>query len=128
MGDEEIKFNPFKDTDDPVLIPRVSETPLDSFNSSLDSFDTTFTNPLFELDSEYTLNYDNSIFDIQNEDSDASETETLMDEIPSGESKVHIEVLSLLWGNRLPIPDGSLPLSRYKGFKTEQKQRLSVKI
>ncbi|GJV59639.1 hypothetical protein Tco_1465739 [Tanacetum coccineum] len=33
-------------------------------------------------------------------------------EIPSGESKVHIEVLSVLWGNRLPIPDGSLLLSR----------------
>ncbi|GJW03431.1 uncharacterized mitochondrial protein-like protein [Tanacetum coccineum] len=33
--------------------------------------------------------------------------------IPSGESKVHIEVLTVLWGNRLPIPDGSLPLSRY---------------
>ncbi|GJY84309.1 reverse transcriptase domain-containing protein [Tanacetum coccineum] len=33
-------------------------------------------------------------------------------EIPSGESKVHIEVLSVLWGNRLPILDGSLPLSR----------------
>ncbi|GJY27577.1 hypothetical protein Tco_0403344 [Tanacetum coccineum] len=31
-------------------------------------------------------------------------------EIPSGEIKVHIEVLSVLWGNRLPIPDGSLPL------------------
>ncbi|GKA91383.1 hypothetical protein Tco_0813253 [Tanacetum coccineum] len=37
-------------------------------------------------------------------------------EIPSGESKVHIEVLSVLCGNRLPIPDGSLPLSsRLKG-------------
>ncbi|GKB81478.1 hypothetical protein Tco_0948373 [Tanacetum coccineum] len=33
-------------------------------------------------------------------------------EIPSGEIKVHIEVLSVLWGNGLPIPDGSLPLSR----------------
>ncbi|GJZ77056.1 hypothetical protein Tco_0641728 [Tanacetum coccineum] len=33
-------------------------------------------------------------------------------EIPSGESKVHIEVLSVLWENRLPIPDGSLPLFR----------------
>ncbi|GKA38563.1 hypothetical protein Tco_0731114 [Tanacetum coccineum] len=32
-------------------------------------------------------------------------------EIPFGESKVHIEVLSVLWGNRLPILDGSLPLS-----------------
>ncbi|GJV88730.1 hypothetical protein Tco_1532668, partial [Tanacetum coccineum] len=67
IGDEEIKFNPFKDIDDPVLIPNVFETPLDSFDSSLDSFDTAFTNPLFELDSEYTLNYDNPIFDIQND-------------------------------------------------------------
>nr|GEU49028.1 hypothetical protein [Tanacetum cinerariifolium] len=32
--------------------------------------------------------------------------------IPYGESKVHIEVLSVLWRNRLPIPDGSQPLSR----------------
>nr|GEZ74651.1 hypothetical protein [Tanacetum cinerariifolium] len=31
--------------------------------------------------------------------------------IPSDESKVHIEVLSVLQGNRLPILDGSLPLS-----------------
>ncbi|GJS75306.1 cyclin-dependent kinase D-3-like protein [Tanacetum coccineum] len=34
-----------------------------------------------------------------------------LEKIPSGEIKVHIEVLSVLWGNRLPIPDGSLPLS-----------------
>ncbi|GJS31622.1 reverse transcriptase domain-containing protein [Tanacetum coccineum] len=34
--------------------------------------------------------------------------------IPSDESKVHIEFLSALWGNRLPIPGGSLPLSRYE--------------
>ncbi|GJW45815.1 reverse transcriptase domain-containing protein [Tanacetum coccineum] len=66
IGDEEIKFYPFKDIDDLVLIPKVFETPLDFFDSSLDSFDTAFTNPLFELDSEYTLNYDNPIFDIQN--------------------------------------------------------------
>nr|GEU85544.1 hypothetical protein [Tanacetum cinerariifolium] len=40
-------------------------------------------------------------------------------EIPSGEIKVHIEVLSVLWGNRLPIPDGSLPLSRLlKDYRT----------
>ncbi|GJT49223.1 hypothetical protein Tco_0975380 [Tanacetum coccineum] len=32
--------------------------------------------------------------------------------IPSGEIKVHLEVLSVFWGNRLPILDGSLPLSR----------------
>ncbi|GKA45550.1 hypothetical protein Tco_0738346 [Tanacetum coccineum] len=31
--------------------------------------------------------------------------------IPSDESTIHIEVLSVLWGNMLPIPDGSLPLS-----------------
>nr|GEV89843.1 reverse transcriptase domain-containing protein [Tanacetum cinerariifolium] len=35
----------------------------------------------------------------------------LTSEIPSNESKVHIKVLSVLWGNRLPILDGSLPLS-----------------
>ncbi|GJY36455.1 hypothetical protein Tco_0421833 [Tanacetum coccineum] len=33
--------------------------------------------------------------------------------IPSGESEVHIKVLSVLWGNRLPILDDSLPLSRH---------------
>ncbi|GJV21327.1 hypothetical protein Tco_1370347 [Tanacetum coccineum] len=48
-------------------------------------------------------------------------------EIPSGESKVHIEVLSVLWGNRLPIPDGSLPLSRYKGLKRKQKRARNYK-
>ncbi|GJS10342.1 reverse transcriptase domain-containing protein [Tanacetum coccineum] len=35
------------------------------------------------------------------------------DKIPSDKSKVHIEVLSVLWGNRLPILDGSFPLSRW---------------
>ncbi|GJR92773.1 hypothetical protein Tco_0264947, partial [Tanacetum coccineum] len=35
----------------------------------------------------------------------------LNEEIPSDKSEVHIEVLSVLWGNRLPILDGSLPLS-----------------
>ncbi|GJY32581.1 hypothetical protein Tco_0417050 [Tanacetum coccineum] len=42
-------------------------------------------------------------------------------EIPSGEIKVHIEVLSVLWGNRLPIPDGSLPLSSQKKHTTPKK-------
>ncbi|GJZ34835.1 hypothetical protein Tco_0580652 [Tanacetum coccineum] len=46
-------------------------------------------------------------------------------QILSGESKVHIEVLSVLWENRLSIPDGSLSLSRYKGLKTKQKQEFS---
>ncbi|GJV46983.1 reverse transcriptase domain-containing protein [Tanacetum coccineum] len=30
--------------------------------------------------------------------------------IPSGESKVHIEVLSVLWGNKLVDSDGSIPV------------------
>ncbi|GJU14232.1 reverse transcriptase domain-containing protein [Tanacetum coccineum] len=38
-----------------------------------------------------------------------SQTDRPNFKIPFGESKVHIEVLSVLWGNRLPIPDGSLP-------------------
>ncbi|GKE57604.1 hypothetical protein Tco_1496789 [Tanacetum coccineum] len=38
-------------------------------------------------------------------------------EIPSDESKVYIEVLSVLWENRLPIPDGSLPLSSSKKYE-----------
>ncbi|GJZ50713.1 hypothetical protein Tco_0605228 [Tanacetum coccineum] len=32
--------------------------------------------------------------------------------IPSDESKIHIEVLSVLWENRLPFPDSSFPLTR----------------
>ncbi|GJT85556.1 reverse transcriptase domain-containing protein [Tanacetum coccineum] len=63
MEDEEIKLHPFKDIDDSVPIPRVSVTPLDSLDSFFDSYDTSYTNP-FELDSEYTLNYDNPIFNI----------------------------------------------------------------
>ncbi|GJW77149.1 hypothetical protein Tco_0138831 [Tanacetum coccineum] len=95
-----------------VPIPRVFCAPLDSLESFFDPYDTSYTYPS-ELDSEYTLNYDNLIFNIQNEHCDEHETETIMDEIPLGESKVYIEVLSVLWGNRLPIPDGSLPLSSH---------------
>ncbi|GJR02270.1 hypothetical protein Tco_0525254 [Tanacetum coccineum] len=82
MEDKEIELNPFKDIDDSVPIPRVSVTPLDSFDSFFDSYDTSYTNPS-ELDSEYTLNYDNPIFNIQNEHSDEPETETIMDEVHS---------------------------------------------
>ncbi|GJZ83796.1 hypothetical protein Tco_0648969 [Tanacetum coccineum] len=95
-----------------VPIPRVFEKPLDSLDPILETSKMTITDPLFDFDSEFTLNSDNPILDIQNKESDESKTETIMDEIPSGESKVHIEVLSVLWGNKLPIPDGSLPLSR----------------
>ncbi|GJZ39737.1 hypothetical protein Tco_0586300, partial [Tanacetum coccineum] len=80
MEDEEIKLNPFKDIDDSVPIPRVSVTPLDSLDSFFDSYDTSYTNPS-ELDSEYTLNYDNPIFNIQNEHCDEPETETIMNEV-----------------------------------------------
>nr|GEW04920.1 hypothetical protein [Tanacetum cinerariifolium] len=41
---------------------------------------------------------------------------TMIWDIPYGESKVHIEVLSVLWENRLPIPDDSLPLSSAAGM------------
>nr|GEY04691.1 hypothetical protein [Tanacetum cinerariifolium] len=34
----------------------------------------------------------------------------LNEKIPYDEINVHIKVLSVLWGNRLPVPDGSLPL------------------
>ncbi|GKB20140.1 reverse transcriptase domain-containing protein [Tanacetum coccineum] len=59
MGDKEIKFNPLKDIDDPVPIPRVSEKPLDSLDPISITFDMTITNPLFDFDSEFTLNSDN---------------------------------------------------------------------
>ncbi|GJR92612.1 hypothetical protein Tco_0264786 [Tanacetum coccineum] len=63
MGDKEIKVDPFKEIDDPVPNQKVSKTPLDSIDSIWDSYDTSYTNPS-ELDSEYTLNYDNPIFNI----------------------------------------------------------------
>nr|GEV49959.1 zf-CCHC domain-containing protein/UBN2 domain-containing protein [Tanacetum cinerariifolium] len=45
-------------------------------------------------------------------DYEDSRARGFVQQIPYGESKVHIEVLSVLWGNRLPIPNGLLPLSR----------------
>ncbi|GJS15620.1 hypothetical protein Tco_0410092 [Tanacetum coccineum] len=80
MRDKEIKFNPLEDIDDPVPILSVYEKPLDSLNCISDTFDTTINNPLFDFDSEFTLNYENLIFDIRYEDSDESKTETIMDE------------------------------------------------
>nr|GEX07235.1 hypothetical protein [Tanacetum cinerariifolium] len=49
---------------------------------------------------------------------------TMIWEILYGESKVHIEVLSVLWKNRLPILDGSVPLSRFVTLK--KKLRKSI--
>ncbi|GJZ46914.1 hypothetical protein Tco_0600746, partial [Tanacetum coccineum] len=45
MEDEEIKLNPLKDSDNFVPILRVSVTPLDSIESILGSYDTSYTNP-----------------------------------------------------------------------------------
>ncbi|GJR40856.1 hypothetical protein Tco_1216540 [Tanacetum coccineum] len=75
------------------------------------SYDVTFLNPLFDFNDDYTLCHDNPLFDEELEDI----------KIPSDESKVHIQVLSVLWGNRLPIPDGSLLLSRYGYIKNHKK-------
>ncbi|GJR75699.1 hypothetical protein Tco_0088064 [Tanacetum coccineum] len=47
----------------------------------------------------------------------------------SGEITVHIEVLSVLWGNRLPIPDGSLPLSRIaRGTAPKEKKKADIRV
>ncbi|GJS01904.1 hypothetical protein Tco_0318412 [Tanacetum coccineum] len=81
MGDEDIKLNPPMDVDNLVPIPRVSEKPLDSLDSILETSKMTITDPLFDYDSEFTLNSDNPILDIQNKESDESETETIMDEV-----------------------------------------------
>ncbi|GJW10928.1 reverse transcriptase domain-containing protein [Tanacetum coccineum] len=81
MGDEEIKLNSHEDIDDLVPIPRVSEKPLDSLDCTSKTFDMTITDPLFDFDSEFTLNSDNPIFGIHNEENDESETETIMDEV-----------------------------------------------
>ncbi|GKC56076.1 hypothetical protein Tco_1083674 [Tanacetum coccineum] len=67
--------------DDPVPIPRVSEKLLVSLDPISKTFDMTITNPLFDFDSEFTLNSDNPIFDIQNEESDEFETETITEEV-----------------------------------------------
>nr|GEV39368.1 hypothetical protein [Tanacetum cinerariifolium] len=81
MGNKEIKFNPLKDIDDPVPIPRVSEKNLDSLHSIFKTFNMTITNSLFDFDYEFTFNSDNPIFDIQNEESDESKMETIMKEV-----------------------------------------------
>ncbi|GJX63356.1 hypothetical protein Tco_0296256 [Tanacetum coccineum] len=105
MEDMEIKFNPLKDIDDPVPIPRVSKKPLNSLDPILETFDMTITNPLFDFDFEFTLNSDYPIFDIQNEESDESETETIMEEVQIHSSQSTAQILP-----------------SYKGLKTKQKR------
>ncbi|GJY33084.1 hypothetical protein Tco_0417553 [Tanacetum coccineum] len=81
MGDEEIELKSYEDIDDLVPIPRVSKKPLDSLDCISKTFDMTITDPLFDFNSEFTLNSDNPIFGIHNKESDESEMETIMDEV-----------------------------------------------
>ncbi|GJZ51378.1 hypothetical protein Tco_0605893 [Tanacetum coccineum] len=46
--------------------------------------------------------------------------------IHSDESKVHIEVLSVLWENRLSIPNGSRPFSRFGQYEVQAMIRYEV--
>ncbi|GJS35027.1 retrotransposon protein, putative, ty1-copia subclass [Tanacetum coccineum] len=92
MGDTEIKLNPLMDIDDPIPIPSVSEKPLDSLDPILETFDMTITNTLFDFDSEFTLNSDYPVFDIQNEESDESETETIIEEL-----QIHSSQSDAMW-------------------------------
>ncbi|GJT23798.1 hypothetical protein Tco_0893735 [Tanacetum coccineum] len=79
--EEKYRLNSSEGFDDLVPIPKVFEKPLDSLDLIIKTFDMTITNPLFDFDSEFTLNSDNPIFDIQNEESDESETKTVMQEL-----------------------------------------------
>ncbi|GKB56633.1 hypothetical protein Tco_0912819 [Tanacetum coccineum] len=81
IGDENIKLNPPMDVDNLVPILRVSEKPLDLLDPTLETSKTTITDPLFDFDSEFTLNLDNPILDIQNKEGDESKMETIMDEV-----------------------------------------------
>nr|GFC55740.1 hypothetical protein [Tanacetum cinerariifolium] len=73
IGDEDINLNSPMNVDNFVPIPRVSEKPLDMI---LEASKTTITDLLFDFDSEFTLNSNNPILDIQNKESDEFNTET----------------------------------------------------
>ncbi|GJT21235.1 hypothetical protein Tco_0891172 [Tanacetum coccineum] len=75
-GDREIDFNPSRDIEelerllanDPVPVPRVFDEPLGHSDSISRSFDMTFSNSLFDFNDDYTLCYDNPLFDEEFED------------------------------------------------------------
>ncbi|GJY96646.1 hypothetical protein Tco_0513556 [Tanacetum coccineum] len=75
-GDREIDFNPSRDTeelerllaDDPVLVPKEFDEPLGNSDLVPRSYDVTFLNPLFDFNDDYTLCYDNPLFDEEFED------------------------------------------------------------
>nr|GEW33338.1 hypothetical protein [Tanacetum cinerariifolium] len=70
-GDRKINFNPIKDieelehllADDPALILKVFDAPLGNSDSMPRSYDVIFSYPLFEFNDDYTLCYDNPLFD-----------------------------------------------------------------
>ncbi|GKF96468.1 hypothetical protein Tco_0289203, partial [Tanacetum coccineum] len=75
-GDREVNFNLSRDieelehllVDDPVPVPRVFDEPLGNSNSVPRSYDVTFSNLLFDFIDDYTLGYDNPLFDEEFED------------------------------------------------------------
>ncbi|GKA20668.1 hypothetical protein Tco_0700657 [Tanacetum coccineum] len=75
-GDREVNFNPCRDieeleslvVDDPVPVPRVFDEPLGHSDSIPRTFDVTFSNSLFDFNDDYTLCYDNPLFDEEFED------------------------------------------------------------
>nr|GEW60331.1 NAC domain-containing protein [Tanacetum cinerariifolium] len=70
MGDREIDFNPSRDieelerllADDSVPVPRVFDEPLGNSDSVPRSYDVTFSKHLFDFNDDYTLCYDNLLF------------------------------------------------------------------
>nr|GEV37939.1 NAC domain-containing protein [Tanacetum cinerariifolium] len=68
-GDMEIDFNPRDiETNDLILVPRIFDAPLGNSDSISRSYDVTFSNILFDFNDDYTLCYDNSLFDEEFED------------------------------------------------------------
>ncbi|GKC05039.1 hypothetical protein Tco_0996649 [Tanacetum coccineum] len=76
MGDREIDFNLIRDieelerllADDPIPVPKVFDAPLANSDSVPRSYEATFSNPLFDFNDDYTLCYDNPLFDEELED------------------------------------------------------------
>ncbi|GKC54465.1 hypothetical protein Tco_1077210, partial [Tanacetum coccineum] len=69
MGDEVINFNPRDiETNDLIPVPRVFDEPLGNSDSVPRSYDVTFSNLLFDFNDDYTLCYDNPLFDEEFED------------------------------------------------------------
>ncbi|GKB01264.1 hypothetical protein Tco_0829308 [Tanacetum coccineum] len=116
MGDEDIKLNPPMDVHNLVPIPRVFEKPLNFLDPILETSKTTIIDPLFDFDSEFTLNSDNPILDIQNKESGESETETIMDEVQinSTQSTAQIPPPYGKFSIDITIPNPIVSLSRFR--------------